>query len=148
MGTRTKPDQQPDLQSIAEAQKPIADHQNEQSPAMTPQLPPEHVDHAAVYYNEHAIRKQGFEAGLAAIDAEIEGKKIEREEKLAEIERVYSSDMASLERRRTMMVIGIEMAGAALEKFQSMRVAVEQPPQQEEPPAPAPDMDHLNWTQR
>lgn len=84
-------------------------------------MPPEHVDHAAVYYNEHAIRKQGFEAGLAAIDAEIEGKKIEREEKIAAIERDYHSDMVSLERRRTMMVVGIEMAGAALDKYEAMK---------------------------
>ena len=92
----------------------------EQQPNPVEKLPPEHVDHAAVYYNEHTIRKQGFEVGLSAIDAEISGKKIEREEKIAAIERDYISDMASLERRRTMMVIGIEMAGAALAKFDEM----------------------------
>jgi hypothetical protein len=93
-------------------------------------LPPEHVDHAAVFYNEVAMRKQSFELGLAAIDAEIEGKKLSREDRLAElkrkyddevaeIERNYGSDMSSLDKRRTMMVIGIAMSDAALGAWHS-----------------------------
>jgi hypothetical protein len=82
-------------------------------------LPPEHVDHAAVFYNEIAMRKQGFEIGLAAIDAEIEGKKIEREEKIAEIERNFASDMASLDKRRTMMIVGIAMSNAGMAAWPS-----------------------------
>lgn len=84
-------------------------------------LPPEHVNHDAVFYNEISVRHQGFAAGLEAVDAEIMGKKLEREEKIAEIERVFNSDMASLDRRRTMMVMGIEMAQAAMDHYNQMQ---------------------------
>lgn len=98
-------------QQIVEAQRIVA--------SMPAPLPPEHVNHDVVFFNEIMIRRDGFRAGLEAIDAEIEGRRIEREEKIAEIERIFASDMNSLDKRRTMMVIAIEMSNAALEAYEA-----------------------------
>lgn len=117
----------PTSQQMAEAQAALA---HVPSP-----LPPEHVNHDAVFYNEVSIRRDGFRGALSALDAEIEGKKIEREEKIAEIERIYTSDMASLDKRRTMMMVGIEMAEAALDAWHAAH------PQEQAVPAKAAQED-------
>lgn len=112
MATKTKPEEQQPIEGSAATQQITTTLQQVPAP-----LPGEHINHDAVFYNEINIRYQGFAAALEAVDAEITGKKLEREDKIAEIERIFNSDMASLERRRTMMVMGIEMAQAAMDRF-------------------------------
>ena len=74
----------------------------------------EHVDHAGVFRGEVEIRLAGFRNSLAALQAELDGRRITHDETVAALERERDSSVRSLETRISILQRAERMAVAAL----------------------------------
>lgn len=84
----------------------------------TPQtisLPSGNVEHAAVYENETQIRLSGFESGIIALQAELEGQESRFNEEVGELTTKHNKAKAELLKRIEDLQTGKRMASAALD---------------------------------
>ncbi len=84
--------------------------------ASTVSLPSEHLVHADVFSNELNIRLAGFEAGIIALQGELEGQQEAYEAQVAELTGKHETAKAGLLKRIEDMQRGKRMAAAALDE--------------------------------
>jgi hypothetical protein len=95
---------------VAAKQDPLTQPDNPVS------LPSEHLIHADVFSNELNIRLAGFEAGIIALQGELEGQQQAHEAQVAELTKKHETAKAGLLKRIEDMQRGKRMAAAALDE--------------------------------
>lgn len=83
-----------------------------------PPLPSANISHAAVYINETNVRLAGFEAGVLALNAEIEGQQEAFDAKIKELTEKHTADKAALLARVEDLQKAVRMAAAAIDAAQ------------------------------
>lgn len=98
----------------------------------TPNLPSQHVDHAATFMNELEGRLFGFDSALATLAAEMSGMRIAHDQDIAERKQKFSDAMneksrlvRDMERGRKMALAGQQAYRDEIEPVASVRAGTD-----------------------
>ena len=99
---------------------------------LNPAMPNEHQVHHVVFFNEQQNRLHAFESGIIALRGEHDSRQAAFDAAAAERDRIYneaklaaeqehSDEMAALDRRIEDMIVGREMAEAAIAVYEKRK---------------------------